>query len=227
MESQALAHGIGDQVGVGGEAGVVRHLAGDGVGDDLTNVYTLLVVHLIKGNIVLVVDGDSGIGGGQVTQSTVGTGDEVVAQIQIGGLDGSAVSSQGSPSLAGHSRFQSIGKSRCAESVGRGHNEGSLVTRNTGQSQTVTLGSSIGLDRAVPLAGSLDCIGIVAAAVGHIKNLVRRIGLIGYRIVNNDGAFVFRRKSGGCHGKYHDHHQQEAGKFFRSFHCFVSFHFVC
>ena len=175
------------------------------------------------------MDGDRGVGGGQVTQSTVGTGDEVVAQIQIGGLDGSAVSSQGSPSLAGHSRFQCVCKGGGAETGGRGHNECGIVSRYAGQSQTVTLGFSIGLDRAVPLAGSLDCIGIVGsgAVVGHIENLVRRIGLIGYRIVNNDGTFVFRRKSGGCHGKYHDHHQQEAGKFFRSFHCFVSFHFVC
>ena len=175
------------------------------------------------------MDGDSGIGGGQVTQGTGGAGDEVVAQIQIGGLDGSAVSSQGSPSLAGHSRFQGIGKSRRAESVGRGHNECGIVTRNTGQSQTVIRGFGIALDRAVPLAGSLDRIGIVGfgAVVGHIKNLVRRIGLIGYRIVNSDGAFFLRRKSGGCHSKYHDHHQEEAGKFFHSFHCFVSFHFVC
>ena len=224
VEGQAFAHGIGDQVGIGVKAGVVRHLTGDGVVYSLAYISADLVINLVKGHIVLVVDGGSGIGSGQVAQCAGGTGDEVVAQGQIGNRD-SAISlcSQFSAGLAGNGSFQSRSEVGGAECTGSSNVVGGGAV-DLGQRHAAVLLCGVRLHSREPLAGVFDGVRIRSfiGVISYIKNLVSGVGLICDGVVDGNGAGLGGKRGGG-QGKYHNQGQQEAKQFSCVFHCWISF----
>ena len=63
------------------KAGGIRHFTLNGKIHRLTNFHTDIVSGLLKGNIVLIINGCVRIGGCQITQGAVGAGYEVIAKL--------------------------------------------------------------------------------------------------------------------------------------------------
>ena len=234
IKGQSLAHGIGDLIGIRSKAGVGRHLAGDGVVDGLTHLHVGLVGFLLKGHIVLIVDGDLRVGGGQVAQCAGGAGDEVVAQGEAGNRGNISLLSQLVSRVPSRILVQlplqirsKVGRAelvidrivrllfnRCA-----GYVLLQAFIRPRGvvtyfQKPRITAIYSYGVRIVIPI-------------VGDIKNLVGGIGLAFNGIRNGNGAgggcSCFSGKGCGGQGEDHDQCQQETGELSCVFHFLCSF----
>ena len=228
VKGQSLAHGIGDFVSIGFKSHGIGYLAGNGVVDRLAHIGANLIIGLLKGHVVLIVDGDSRVGGGQVAQCAGGTGDEVVAQVEVGNRDRVSVSGQLQSGHTIDSRLQRHGKVGRAEAVA-GSNDISITTVDLGQRQAMRP-CSIGTDSVEPFAGAVNGVRIVflSRIIDHIKNLVGFVLLICNGIRNGNGAgggggYCFRGKGCGGQGEDHDQCQQETGEFSCAFHFLCSF----
>ena len=196
---------------------MVRHLTGDGVVYSLAHISAVLVINLLKGHIVLVVDSNGGVGGGQVAQRAAVAGDEVIAQIQTSS-SGLAVSNgqRDTAGLAGNDSFQSRSKGGGAEFIGRNSNVVSGGAVDLSQCQAIGF-CGISLHRGEPRISGINGVGIVVTTVSNIKNLVSGVGLTCNGVVNGDAASPSRKGSGG-QAQDHDQCQQKGCKFSCVFH---------
>ena len=192
--------------------------------NDLTHLHVGFVGFLLKENFVLIVDGDSRVGGGQVAQCAGGTGDEVVAQGEVGNRDRVIAPGQWRSGLASNSLLQSHGKVGCPEAVA-GSNDISSRIVDLGQRQAMRRVTGIGRNSVVPLAAAVNGVRIVTrCVVDDIKNLVGGIVLVCNGIIDGNFAGVCIIGK-GCDGQGEDHDQcqQEAGEFSCVFHFLCSF----
>lgn len=149
VEGQTFGHFIGNGIDILGKAGGVGHLTGDGVVDDFADLNAFLIIHLVKRNVVLIMDDNVGVRGGQVGQRIVCANNQIVAEVESGRSRLAVCNGQRNAGLPFNSRLEGSAELCGTETGSHGDNIG-IFTGSLGKSQVAISSLCISINYRIP-----------------------------------------------------------------------------